>query len=134
MTADQRILLYCPVRGPLNTEALAKDGLTPTEEARRIDLINFLLERKYPRDNIAVETVILKNLGERGRNKLRCDLIVYREPVTELANLPLTEKVARAILVAEVKRDSSRKISGVTCQLEPAMRQLPGMHVMGIYW
>ena len=48
-------LLSCPIRGLLNVTALAKDGLTVTEEARRIDFINFLLTRKYPEQNIAVE-------------------------------------------------------------------------------
>ncbi|MEI9479303.1 MAG: N-6 DNA methylase, partial [Deltaproteobacteria bacterium] len=129
-----RAVLYCPVRGALNTAALAKDNLTPTEESRRIDLINFLLERDYPPENLAVETVILKNLGEKGRNKLRCDIIAYKLPANELAKLPINKRIEQAVLVGEVKRDSAKKQSGVNCQLEPAMRQLPGMNVMGTYW
>ncbi|MBI2818262.1 MAG: N-6 DNA methylase [Acidobacteria bacterium] len=126
--------LRCPIRGILNAAALAKDGLTPTEEARRIEFLHFLLERDYPPDNIAVETVVLKKLGESGRNKLRCDVIAYKIPAEELEHLSLEDRIGHAVLVAEIKRDSSKKASGIECQLEPAMRQLPGMQVMGAYW
>jgi type I restriction enzyme M protein len=131
---DATNLLTCPIRGPLNATALAKDGLTITEEARRIDLLNFLLERKYPPSHIGVETIILKKLGESGRNKLRCDVIVYDEPVSLVRHLKLEERVKKALLVAEVKRDSASKKSGLAYQLEPAMHLLPSMTVMGAYW
>jgi type I restriction enzyme M protein len=127
-------LLTCPIRGQLSVTALAKDGLTVTEEARRIDFLHFLLNRKYPATHIAVETVILKKLGESGRNKLRCDVIVYEEPSASLAHLSLEKRLSNALIVAEIKRDSKSKSSGVDCQLEPAMRLLPGLQVMGAYW
>ena len=101
-------LLHCPIRGPLNVLALAKDGLTATEEARRIDFLRFLLERDYPEQNIAVETLIIKELGESGRNKLRSDVIVYNSATNELQDLPLADRLKRAILVAEIKRDSKK--------------------------
>ena len=56
-------LLNCPIRGSLNVSALAKDGLTISEEARRIDLIKFLIEKKYPVNSIAVETIVIKKIG-----------------------------------------------------------------------
>ena len=127
-------LLTCPIRGPLNSSALASDGLTITEEARRIDLINFLLKRGYPKTHFDVETVILTKLGEKGRNKLRADLVVYQKPVGHLKNLEKAERIKNAVLVAEVKRDSKSKKSGVEYQLEPALRLLPSMNVVGIYW
>lgn len=133
-TAHPATLLYCPIRGPLNVLALAKDGLTATEEARRIDFLKFLLERDYPEQNIAVETVIIKELGESGRNKLRCDVIVYGIAAGEVRDLPLAERLKRAVIVAEIKRDSKKSASAWTHQLEPAMRLLPGMKVMGAYW
>ena len=68
-------LLTCPVRGPLTTAELASDGLTLTEEARRIELIRFLIDRDYPKENIAVETVVIRNVGEKGRSKVRADLV-----------------------------------------------------------
>src|SRR5262245_39057037 len=118
-------LLKCPVRGFLTVTALAKDGLTISEEARRIDCINYLIDRRYAKSHIAVETVILKHLGESGRNKLRCDIIVYDRPVVELSGKSFEEKLEHAILVAEIKRDSSKQDSALDFQLEPAMRQLP---------
>jgi type I restriction enzyme M protein len=128
------VLLRCPIRGQLNTSALAKDGLTVTEEARRIDFIKFLISRQYPPPHIDVETIVIKKLGESGRNKLRCDVIVYNVPANAIQQLSLEDKLKKALIVAEIKRDSAKKSSAITCQLEPAMRQLPGMRVMGAYW
>lgn len=127
-------LLTCPVRGKLNKAALAKDGLTLSEEARRIEMLKFFLRRKYPKENIAVETVVIKGLGESARNKLRCDAIVYSEAVVELENLSIEDRLKKAVLVAEVKRDSVKKKSGIKNQLEPALNQLPGLGAIGVYW
>jgi len=41
--------LYCPIRGALKQKLKAKDGLTQTEEKRRIDCINLLLAHGYPK-------------------------------------------------------------------------------------
>lgn len=127
-------LLRCPIRGLLTVTALAKDGLTINEEARRIDCINYLIDRRYPKSHISVETVVLRQLGESGRNKLRCDIVVYKRPVNELNALSFERRLEYAVLVAEIKRDSSKQGSALSFQLEPAMRQLPGMKVMGVYW
>jgi len=130
----EHTLLHCPIRGQLNASALAKDGLTPSEEAQRIDFLKYLLKRGYPADHIAVETVVLRRLGESGRNKLRADVIVYDLPQAEAKKLEEPARLERALLVAEIKRDASRKQSGINSQLVPAMRQLPGMRVIGAYW
>ncbi len=127
-------LLTCPIRGQVNATMLAKDGLTITEEARRIEFLSFLLTREYPADQIAVETVVIKNLGESGRNKVRADVIVYDRPVTSVLTLPKEDQLTHAILVAEIKRDSKKKKSALQYQLRPAMAQLPGLKVMGAYW
>jgi type I restriction enzyme M protein len=123
------------VRGPLTASALAKDGLTASEESQRVDFLRFLVEeREYPEDHIAVETVVMKNLGASGKNKLRADVIVYDEPVGDLASLSSADRLSHAVLVAEIKRDSASKKSGVTHQLEPALMVLPRLDVMGVYW
>lgn len=44
---EETRLLTCPVRGKLSASSLAKDGVTPTEEARRIEFINLLIRRGY---------------------------------------------------------------------------------------
>ena len=54
------VLLHCPVRGPLSAKSLATDGLSPSEEARRVDLIKYLLhprvsKREYSRRDCSLE-------------------------------------------------------------------------------
>ncbi len=131
----EEVLLHCPVRGALGAKALAKDGLTPTEEARRVDFLRFLVEeRNYPSECIRVEVVTIKNLGESGRNQLRADVIVYDCPWADIAAEELGEQLDHAVLVAEIKRDSTKKSKGVTYQLEPALRVLPRLDTVGVYW
>ena len=128
-------LLVCPVRGPLGISALAKDGLTATEEARRVDFLNFLIEERiYPQENIRAEVVTVRNLGESGRNQMRADVVVYDSPCSQIVNEQMDEQLRHAILVAEIKRDSSKKKKGVAYQLEPALRLLPRLDTMGVYW
>ena len=140
MTAEreqhlEEVLLVCPVRGPLGASALAKDGLTSTEEARRVDFLHFLVdERNYPPAHIRVEVVTLKNLGESGRNQLRADVMVYDRPWTKIANTNKTKQLGHAILVAEIKRDSSKRSRGISQQLEPALLLLPRLDTLGVYW
>ena len=125
----------CPVRGPLGASALAKDGLTPTEEARRVDFLNFLVdERGYPPDHIRVEVVTLRHLGESGRNQLRADVIVYDHPWKNIIDSENGVQHRHAILVAEIKRDSSKKAQGISQQLEPALLLLPRIDTLGVYW
>jgi len=131
----EEVLLVCPIRGPLGASALAKDGFTSTEEARRVDFLHFLVdERNYPPDHIRVEVVTLKNLGESGRNQLRADVIVYDCPWAKIANSDKKGQLGHAILVAEIKRDSSKKARGISQQLEPALLLLPRLDTMGAYW
>ena len=131
----EEVLLVCPVRGPLGARTLAKDGLTSTEEARRVDFLRFLIdERNYPIGHVRVEVVTLKNLGESGRNKLRADVIVYDRPWAKLVTSDKKEQLGRAILVAEIKRDSSKKASAISQQLEPALLLLPRLDTLGVYW
>jgi len=81
-----------------------KDGLTPTEEARRVDFLNFLVdERNYPIERIRVEVVTIKNLGESGRNQLRADVIVYDCPWSQIASLDVVGNSLTLFLVAEIK-------------------------------
>ena len=131
----EEVLLVCPVRGALGVSALAKDGLTSTEEARRVDLLHFLVEeRNYPIESIRVEVVTVKNLGESGRNQLRADVIAFDRQWTHIANKERQEQLSHAILIAEVKRDSTKKKKAIEYQLEPALRLLPRLDTFGVYW
>ncbi len=77
--------LICPIRGPLGAEYFAKDGLTVTEEARRIECIEFLLKRGYPGSHIKCETTIIKHIGNKGKNSLRADIAVFEERWSHLS-------------------------------------------------
>ena len=128
-------LLHCPIRGPLTAKALAKDGLTETEEARRIDFLHFILyERDYPATNIAVETVVLKDLGHDGKKQLRADVIVYDQPVATYTSVPIQDRLQHVSLVAEIKREARMKRRGVERQLQPALLILPNVRTLGVYW
>ena len=119
----------------MGASALAKDGLTPTEEARRVDFLHFLVDdRNYLPDHIRVEVVTLKNLGESGRNQLRADVIVYDRPWAKIVNSDKKRQLGHAILVAEIKRDSSKRLRGISQQLEPALLLLPRLDTLGVYW
>ena len=126
--------LVCPIRGPLDATYFSKDGLTITEEARRIDCIKFLLTKNYPADNFHCETTVIKYVGNQGRNSLRADVVIYDIPSTEVKRLDDEERNKHVLLVAEIKRDSKSKKSGIASQLEPAMRQSDRIFVIGVYW
>lgn len=131
----EEVLLVCPVRGALGAKALAQDGLTSTEEARRVDFLHFLIEeRSYPSEHIRVEVVTIKHFGESGRNKLRADVIVYDCPWSEIAFADKQRQLEHVVLVAEIKRDSAKKSKEISYQLEPALRVLPRMDTVGVYW
>lgn len=93
------------MRGPLSASALAADNLTPSEEARRIDFIHLLIDRDYPPQNISIETVISKQIGEKGRNNVRADVVVFDRALSLMVGESLERRLKRAILVAEIKRN-----------------------------
>ena len=126
--------LVCPIRGPLDATYFSNDGMTITEEARRIECIRFLLGKKYPKENFQCETVVIKHIGNSGRNSLRADIVIYDMPVSEAKTLDDEKRNQHIILVAEIKRDSKSKKQGIAFQLEPAMRQSDRAFVLGVYW
>ena len=124
--------LVCPIRGELQAEYFSADQMTVSEEARRIDCINFLLSKNYPREHIQCETTIIRNLGHGGRNSLRADITIYDTPV---ALLPRGEDNSNHIvLVAEIKRESKSREDAIRHQLKPALRQIDRPTVYGVYW
>ena len=125
--------LHCPIRGQLRTRQRAADGLTFTEEKRRIDAIRFLLQKSYPEDHFGIETRILK-LGNAGRNSLRADFSVYESPWSKVAKWPDEKRLSSTVVVAEVKRENASKKSAISSQLKPALSLLPDMNSMGVYW
>lgn len=126
--------LICPIRGELGATYFAKDGFTVSEEARRIDCISFLLGKAYPAENIECETVIIKWVGNAGRNSLRADIVIYDIPLVEIADLKESDRQRHMLLVAEIKRDKKSKAGAINFQLEPALRQVDRANALGVYW
>lgn len=126
--------LICPIRGQLGAEYFAKDGMTVSEEARRIECIKYLLGRSYPALHFECETIVIKWIGNEGRNSLRADIVVYDIPKVQADDLSPTERNTHILLVAEIKRESKSKKSALNFQLEPALRQVDRPSVFGVYW
>lgn len=125
--------LFCPIRGALKAKLKAKDGLTFTEEKRRIDCINLLLSKGYPKDRIEAETKIIK-FGHKGKNSLRADIVVYDQPVAKIKTLADDKRRACMKIIAEIKRDSSDADSAKDQQLKPSLDLVPSTDAIGIYW
>lgn len=134
MDKHKNFNLVCPIRGVLDATYFSKDGLKITEEARRIECIKFLLSRKYPKDNFQCETAVIKHIGNSGRNALRADIVIYDITAAEAKLLTDEDRNTHILLIAEIKRDSKSKASGIKFQLEPAMRQSDRTFVLGVYW
>jgi type I restriction enzyme M protein len=126
-------LLHCPIRGALRVRARARDGLTFTEEKRRIDFIRHLLSRGYPKENIETETVILQ-LGHTGQNSLRADVVVYDCRKATVENLSLEDRRRHTDLIAEIKRENWSATSAKEHQLKPGLQLLPKKTALGVYW
>ncbi len=131
---DSHTNLVCPIRGQLGASYFAKDGLTVSEEARRIDCIKYLLSKKYPREHFKCETIIIKNIGNQGRNSLRADIVIYDLPYIDTKDLTDEEQNRHILLIAEIKRENKSKKGAVAFQLEPALRQIDKALVYGVYW
>jgi type I restriction enzyme M protein len=125
--------LFCPVRGELQVSAKTKDGLTFSEEKRRIECIIFLLNNNYPKEYIRVEKRLI-NIGHKGKNSLRADIVVYDVPFAQIENLDLEEQRKHTLLIAEIKRDNKDALEAKRHQLEPALHLLTNTKAIGIYW
>ena len=108
--------LSCPIRGELKALEKAKDELTFTEEYRRIECVKFLLKKEYPKENFDFETNVLK-YGNKGRNSLRADIIIYDQPKIKISG----DKSEHVVLIAEIKRDNESLVSAIEHQLKPAL-------------
>lgn len=128
----QGALLHCPIRGLLTVSERAADGLTYTEEKRRIDCIRFLLAKGYPPSHFKIETVLLR-FGNKGRNSFRTDLAVLDAPVSTLPNDVVSLR-PHIKLVAEIKRDNADAATAKRTQVYPAMDFLQDISAYGVYW
>jgi type I restriction enzyme M protein len=125
--------LYCPIRGQLKIKAKTLDGLTFTEEKRRIDSIRYLLDRDYPKDNIKIESTLIR-FGNSGRNSFRTDVVVFKKPVRKIEGLDLESQRDLIFLIGEIKRDNKDAEAAKRNQVRAAMGFLPDMNSVGLYW
>lgn len=125
--------LYCPVRGALKAKLKASDGFTFTEEKRRIECIHLLLSKGYPADRIEAETIVVQ-LGHKGQNSLRADVVVYDIPAVTASGMSLDDRRKHIRILAEIKRSSDSAMSAKVNQLQPALSLIPSTDVIGIYW
>jgi type I restriction enzyme M protein len=127
------VKLTCPIRGPLPTPAKSADGLTPSEEARRIEAIKFLLAKGYPAGNIKVE-VALKRFGHGGKSSFRADLVALDVPANAIASGDIEELLAHAILLGEVKREHKSVAQVKETQVEPMLDFAHNEDCIALYW
>ncbi|NIJ34950.1 restriction endonuclease subunit M [Sphingomonas oligoaromativorans] len=125
--------LFCPIRGALKAKLKAKDGLTFTEEKRRIDCINLLLSKGYPKDRIEAETKVIK-FGHKGKNSLRADIVVYDRSIVSVKALAEDKRRGCMKIIGEIKRGFADADSAKSEQLKPALDLIPSTDVLGIYW
>jgi type I restriction enzyme M protein len=125
--------LYCPIRGQLKVKTKTPDGLTFTEEKRRIDSIKYLLERDYPPDHLQIESTLIR-FGNAGRNSFRTDIVVFEKPTHKLKGLDLEERRNHIFLIGEVKRDHKEAEIAKRTQVKAAMGFLPDLRSVGLYW
>lgn len=125
-------LLRCPIRGELVVPEKASDGLTYTEEKRRIDCINFLLAKGYPPSHFKIETVLFR-FGHKGKNSFRTDLAVLDVSASSIPNDPEVLK-AHVKLVAEIKRGNADAKVAKKTQVQPAMDFVHDLDAVGVYW
>lgn len=125
--------LVCPVRGILKSTGKSADGLTPNEEYHRVQAIKHLIDKGYPAECFKVE-VIEKRFGNGGRNSFRCDFAVFDQPVSNLSNCSIDELLKHALLLCEVKRDSSRSDYVQSTQVEPMLSFAKRESAIGLFW
>lgn len=125
--------LVCPVRGLLNTTKLSKDGLTPTEEAYRIEAINYLISKGYPKENFWIEP-ILAEFGNDGRNSFRSDFAVLDVDTRLMTSHTPDDILNHALVICEVKRDNRKSEYVKNTQVKPILNFAKLLNTIGLYW
>jgi len=126
------LTLTCPIRGVLKVSGRTADGLTPTEEARRVEAIKYLLGLGYEKDYILIEPIV-RTFGHGGRNSLRADLAVTTIPAREVRTKPTQDRVKYCAILGEVKRDHATVKSAKETQVEPLLAFGPP-GCLALYW
>ena len=125
--------LYCPIRGELKALKKSKDGLTPTEEYRRIEAIKYLMSKGYSKEFFLIEPCI-KRFGNAGRNSFRSDFAVLDIPSKELPSHDPDDILNHALLICEVKRDNKKYELTLETQVKPMLDFAKIQRAIALYW
>ncbi len=125
--------LVCPIRGTLKASRKSKDGLTPSEEFRRVEALRYLVGLGYPRQNFVIEAVV-QRIGNAGRNSMRADLAVLDVPASTINTKNVDELLEHAILLGEVKRDNAKSSHAKSTQVKPLLDFAKLQDCVALYW
>ncbi|RFP66460.1 hypothetical protein D0N36_03690 [Hymenobacter lapidiphilus] len=127
------LTIVCPIRGVLKAAAKSKNGLKPSEERIRVEAIKHLIQLGYPKDHFQIETVV-KKFGNSGRNSLRADFTVLDVPVASVKSTDIDTILEHAIILCEVKRDSTKIELTKATQVKPLLDFAKRDDSIAIYW
>lgn len=134
------VALTCPIRGLLKPRKKPNKDLSALEERHRIDAIRHLLSLGYAPSQFKIEAVVAR-FGSGGKNSFRCDFAVLDCDAADLSiksEDDVSELLAHALILAEIKRDDSgdeKKAKVVLrTQVEPLLNFAPRKDTVGLYW
>lgn len=125
--------LVCPIRGTLKASRKSKDGLTPTEEFRRVEALRHLVSLGYPKQNFIIEAVV-RRIGNAGRNSMRADLAVLDVPASTIDTRNVDDILEHAMILGEIKRDNAKAKYAKDTQVKPLLDFAKLQDCIAIYW
>jgi len=125
--------LICPIRGTLKASRKSKDGLTPSEEFRRVEALRHLISLGYPKANFVIEAVV-KRFGNAGRNSMRADLAVLDVPAATIDTSDVDTLLDHAVVLGEIKRDSAKADYVKATQVKPLLDFAKHQDCNALYW
>lgn len=125
--------LVCPIRGTLRASRRSADGLTPSEEFRRVEAIRHLVSLGYPKQNFVVEAVV-QRFGNAGRNSVRADLAVLDVSASSIDVRNVDELLEHALVLGEIKRDNAKAAHAKSTQVRPLLDFAKLQDCIALYW
>lgn len=125
--------LSCPIRGVLKASRRSNDGLTPSEEYRRVEALRYLVALNYPKSNFVIEAVV-KRFGNAGRNSFRADLAVLDVPASSIDTHNIDELLEHAVVLGEIKRDNEKADYVKSTQVKPLLDFAKHQDCVALYW
>lgn len=136
MTTLEPLTLTCPIRGVLKPKKKRSADLSSLEERHRIDAIRHFIALGYDARKFKIEAVVAK-FGHDGKNSFRCDfaiLDVDADLIDMNAPNAVDDLLQHAIVLAEIKRDSSKADYVRKTQVEPLLKFAPKKDTIALYW